>query len=245
VCATRWDGSVGKGDDTEPPWRAWRADAAAVSGIPADVAMSRLANAAAGSVKSRRASPYEVLCGRLLIVGRMGAEYTRWLARRESLAPAAFAVRCSLDEERRLVMEKERLGRDASSDCSAEGRLRDCEGSLVANTVVKLSGVPGLKYTFSPSSLAESSTSSAPAATALASTSVGLCLSSGNILLKPPACADEPLLLTSVRSLVIRAVKNCAYSTSLSVLASWSSVEGFSAVISSSSLCCCSVALRW
>jgi hypothetical protein len=65
-------GNVGKGDDKEPPWRTWRADA--VSGNPADVAMSRLTSAGVGSVKSRRASPYEVLCGRLLIVGRMGAE---------------------------------------------------------------------------------------------------------------------------------------------------------------------------
>jgi hypothetical protein len=147
------------------------------------------------------------------------------------------------------VIEKERRGRVASSGWSVEGRLRDCDVSLVANTAVKLSGVPGRlkKYrTLSPSSLAESSTSSAPAATALASTSVGVCFSSGNILLKPPACADEPRLLASVRSLVIRAVKNWAYSTSLSVLAecSWSSMDGFSAVICSSALCCCKVALR-
>lgn len=170
----------------------------------------------------------------------------------------AEAIRCflALAEESRSVIEKERRGRDASSERSVDGRERDCErptslgaSGLEANMAVMLSGVPGrlTKNTLSPSSLVESSRSSAPVVTDFASTSVGLCLSSGNILRNPPAVVDDALLFASVRSFAIFALKKCAYSTSLSVLAecNCSSIEGPSVVISSRAVCCCRVADRW
>lgn len=225
------EGKVGnKGDETGLLRETLRAGAVSVG--PADVAMSRLAGV--GSVTSRRLSPYEVLCGRLLIVGRIGAELTRWVARRESLGPGTATVRSFLDE-RKEVMEKERLGLGAFSGCDVEGRPRVWFVTLVANVAAMLSGVSGrlTKKTLSASSLVESSISSTPATTDLASTSIGLCFSSGNILLNPFAYATEPRRLASVRSLVILAVKNCVYSTSLSVLAEvcCSSVEVCSAVM--------------
>jgi hypothetical protein len=154
------------------------------------------------------------------------------------------AVRCFLEEGRRSLMEKERLGRDALPEISIEGRVRDCEPSLVAITAVILRGVSGrlTKKTLSSSSLVDSSTSAAPATTDLASTSVGACFSSGKIRLKPLV---EPLLLESARSLVIRAVKNWAYSGSLSVLAECGCSSGAACptVLASIALCC-NVALR-
>jgi len=64
---------------------------------------------------------------------------------------------------------------------------------------------------------------------------MGLCLSSGNILLNPFAYATEPLRLVSDRSFMILAVKNWVYSASLSVLAECgcSSMEVCSAVMDS------------
>lgn len=219
-----------RGDDTGLLRETLRAGAVSVG--PADVAISRLAGV--GSVTSRWPSPYEVLRRHLLIVGRMGAELTRWLSRRESLGLDAVPVRSFLDE-RNEVMEKERLGLGAFSGWAVEGRPRVWFVTLVANVAAMLSGVSGrlTKKTLSASSLVESSTSSAPATTDLASTSMGLCLSSGNILLNPFAYATEPLRLASVRSLVILAVKNWVYSTSLLLLADvWcSSVEVCSAVM--------------
>lgn len=152
-------------------------------------------------------------------------------------------------------MEKERRGFVALSDTPAAGRVRDCERSdLVANMAAMLRGVPGLltKKTLSlspspsPSSLVDSPKSSAPAATDLASTSVGACFMSGKTLLKPLTCATDPLRLANVRSFVTFAVKNCAYSTSLSVLAECmcESMDGSSTVISSSAEWCCRVADR-
>jgi hypothetical protein len=205
----------------------------------------------AGSVTFLRASVYEMLLRRRLMVGTRGAELTRWLALRESLPPLdALTVRCLFaDGESKSVMEKERLGREASSETSVEGcrrmRSRALElgaSVLVAITAVMLSGVPGLliKKTLSPSSLTDSSISSAPADTDRASTSVGLCFPSGKILRKP-------CIFDNVRSLATLAVKKCAYSGSLSAFRNCrcSFIDASSAVISSSGLWCCSVADRW
>jgi hypothetical protein len=98
---------------------------------------------------------------------------------------------------------------------------------------VKLSGVPGLltQKTLSPASLADSSTPSAPAETALAMTNVGRYFSSGKMRLNRRAPALEWNRFDSVRCLMVLAVKNCVYSVSLSVLADEGlmSVDGASA----------------
>jgi len=73
----------------------------------------------------------------------MGAELTRWLARRESLGLDTAPVRSFLDD-RKEVMEKERLGRGACSGWDVEGRPRVWFASLDANMAVMLSGVSGL-----------------------------------------------------------------------------------------------------
>jgi len=69
VSASTW--REGWGGDIEPAWAVLRANPVSVG--PADVAISRLANA--GSAASCWYSPYEVLCGRLgIIVDGMRAE---------------------------------------------------------------------------------------------------------------------------------------------------------------------------
>lgn len=174
--------SVGKGVDDAPPSSPLPADPASV--VPADVAMARLAAANAGSTTWRCDSPYDVLWGRVCMVGTRGAELTRWLARRRIVVPdAPAAASCFLEKERKSVKE-ERLVRNASSGSSIDGRLPVCVLSLVANAAM-LNGVPGrlTEKTLSPSSLVESSSSGVAAATDLASTSVGKCFSSGTTLL--------------------------------------------------------------
>jgi hypothetical protein len=147
---------------------------------------------------------------------------------RDNFTPGNLEIRCFLalvPEERKSVIEKERLGRAVSSAISADRRPRYgllsmalAESVAVARTAVMLIGVPGLltKNTLSPSSLSVSLGSSAPADTAFASSSVGLCFSSGNTLLKLFMFAADPLLLDSDFSLATFALKNWEYSTSVS-----------------------------
>jgi hypothetical protein len=207
---------MGSGESEEPPGGPWAlagCGLAAVTG-PADVAMSR--RASPGSVTCLRASDVKaMLLRRRPIVGARGAELVRCEAPREDLPPddADVVARCLLVEyESRSVIEKERLGRVASSETSREGCRRAASRALlalalawasvlVAITAVMLSGVPGLlmKYTLSPSSLVDSS-ASAPAESDCASTSVGLCLPSGTIL-RNPSTFDK------LRSFATRAVK--------------------------------------
>lgn len=144
-------------------------------------------------------------------------------------------------------MEKERRGREAWSGAASwelvlvGGGGCGAASALVEKTAVMLSGVPGLlmKNTLSPSSLAESSTSSAPADTDRASTSVGVCLPSGTIL-------RNPTVLDSGRSFATLAVKKWANSGSLlGTVCGCSCADASSAVISRSGLWYCSVAERW
>jgi hypothetical protein len=86
-------------------------------------------------VTCRRASDVNaMLLRRRLMVGIRGAELVRCVAPREGLPPddAVVAERIRRDEyESRSVMEKERLGREASSETSGEG-CRPAESRALA-----------------------------------------------------------------------------------------------------------------
>jgi hypothetical protein len=95
-----------------------------------------------------------------------GAELARWLAFRVSLEPGSFdAARCFLaldPEERKSLMEKERLGRVSWAPSIDDLLLVGTSSPLGTATADVPSGVPGLltKKTLS-SSLEVSATSSA------------------------------------------------------------------------------------